>query len=254
MNIRGKHFLVLSFLLPIAACGAYFGPQAVFYLRVRQLAMPVWWSRAPVALMDTTASSAPGTELSYFGYKFEVPWVGVVNEAEEGRWAKVRFAGGQEVAFANPQLSQTDPLLEHAEQDPSVSQTVLRPIHAGSRYEHLEAVLTMTPSKIAPFLSRRDFNRSRAYLEAKGTYLEHSGATDIYHIESGSWKGFEVSGIEYNGRATIVLFDSADREFNISISGGNDPRARLTQADVNRVIQSFGVTTSKPVGVRQQQP
>jgi|ERR1700722_1429327 len=66
--------------LGIAAivCGAYlwfFGVQTFFIWETRRVARkePIVWI-TPVQLLDSSKSQAPGKQLSYFGYVFEVPW------------------------------------------------------------------------------------------------------------------------------------------------------------------------------------
>jgi len=168
--------------------------------------------------------------LSYFGYKFEVPWVDIVKEWRDtdGRRARVLFSTGQEVSFFDPAISQRDPL---------VAERI-----SGSKYDHLEAVLSSTVPGFSPFLSHQSFARQEDRVLTKGNMLEHSGATDIFRIQGLGYKGFEVSGISYNGRVDIALFDAADHQFLIGIRQMPGPPIKTTQLDINRVIQSFGPT------------
>jgi hypothetical protein len=238
--MRGIRLASLGLFLALAALTAYFGPQTVYYFKVRQLTMPPWWCRTPDELPNTKSSAAAGTVLSYFGYSFEAPWVGVEKESIEGRWASVKFIGGEVIVFTNPETSQEDPFVEYSRHEPDEFRGAFGANPPGSKFDHLEAILGMTPSKLSPFLSRGEFHRRRAYLEMKGTYLEHSGATDLYYVRTSVFKGFEINGIDYNGRANIILFDSADREFNITVSAGANPQFKPDQTQINRLIQTFG--------------
>jgi hypothetical protein len=110
-----------------------------------------------------------------------------------------------------------------------------------SVYERLKAILSMTPSGLWPIRSHENFARDFERWERKGALLEHSGATDIFNIETGPYKGFEISGISYNGRVSIILFDAADREFQIEISLRHGSPTNLTQPEINRLIQSFAL-------------
>jgi hypothetical protein len=111
-------------------------------------------------------------------------------------------------------------------------------IRSGSKYERLRAVLSMTPSRLRPFESRKNFARDYLYLLAKGDLLEHSGATALFAFQSASYRGFEIDAASYNGTVSVILFDAADRQFRIDLSQGRRG-ASLNQPEINRVIQSF---------------
>lgn len=216
-----------SAMIFAVACLAYFGSQTLAYLKMRRVTSPAWWLETPRPLTDTTALMVPGTTLSYFGCRLQVPWVGIEKEVNGEQWVRVFFKTGQDILFANPNFSQNDPLAGDG--------------HVGSKYEHLKAILSVTPSRLSPFRSHRNFARDQLYWERKGLLLEHSGATEIFSFETGAYRGFEVSGIPYNGQASIILFDAADQLLTIRVSGRRDPsgRLQLTQAEVNRIIQTL---------------
>jgi hypothetical protein len=216
---------------------AYFGPQTLAYFKMLRAMRQPWWSETPQPLADVRVSTAPGTTLSYFGYRFEAPWVGIEKEENEGRWSHVFFRTGQEILVTNPDYSQGD-VTDYGHTTPGSQIT-------GSKYEHLQTALSMTPSRLSPFRSHRNFARDQEYMEIKGLLLEHSGAVDIFSVQTQMGKGFEISGLSYNREASIILFDAADREFQIHISERHDSQSELEQADINRVIQSFAPTSSQ---------
>jgi hypothetical protein len=219
-----------------AICISYFGPQTRIYFDIRSISGPPWWYKAPQSLADTTVSTTPGTTLSYFGYKFEVPWVGIEKEINEGRWSNVFFESGKEIWFSDPEHLRGDPLLR----------TALGSDSPMSSYESLKTILAMTPSGLSPIRSHRNFARNFGYWERKAILLEHSGATEIFEIQTGLYKGFEISGIPYNGRVSILLFDTVGREFRLEISVKPGSHTILAQSEINRVIQSFGPAPATP--------
>ena len=149
---------------------------------------------------------------------------------DDERQAAIQFDTGQIVLFWDPVYSQSDSLSGQS----------------GSKYEHLESVLSVTHFGLSPFLSHKDFARQRNRFDAKGWMLEHSGATDIFSIETHDYKGFEVSGLAYNGRVAIGLFDAADHQFLIEIQQLPGLQIKTSQQDVNRLIQSFGPAQRQP--------
>ncbi len=212
-------------LLIVVPYAAYFGPQILTYRQIRRGAWQEWWPETPRPLSDTSVSTAPSTTLSYYGYKFEAPWVGIKKEENDPRWSRVFFNTGQDISLWNPDYSQRD-----------------------QSYQYLRTILSMTPSQLSPFRSHTNFARSWAYLESKGLLLEHNRATGIFNIQNEAHKGFEISEISTKGLAQIILFDTADRELILQVSGIRDTpdtRRKLSQAEVNRVIQSFTPDPSK---------
>lgn len=234
--------------LGVLGCGLYFGGQIKFCYEVRRITGPPALWASPRPLDGTAVSTAPGTMLSYFGYKFEAPWVGIEKETNEGRWVKVLFSSGQQVFFANPDYWQDDFLLLSAKWEPEAFRQGFGPHPTGSRYEHLKAALSMTPSRLSPFRSHRRFAQDRVYFATKGLWLGDNWAPiEIFAIQRPGYKGFETSGISHDGGIAITLFDIDDREFHLTVSRANTSGARLTQRDINRVLQSFGPTERKLV-------
>lgn len=227
-----RSIVIFGAVILLFAVTVYFGPQVRVYLAMLRYTPQEWWQGSPRPLTDMSLSQVPGKTLSYFGYRFEVPWTGVVREwtRDDGRQTVIQFDSGQIVLFWNPAYSQSDSL----------------PGHSGSKYDHLKSVLSVTHAGLSPFLSHQDFGRQRDRWMVKGTMLEHSGATDIFSLETHSYKGFEVSGLSYNGSVAIGLFDAADHQFLIEIRTLPGLPVKTSQKDVNRLIESFGSVQQQP--------
>jgi hypothetical protein len=227
------------FLLIAFSAVVYWGPQVTTYVHWRRMAWARWWIETPRPTDTTEASTAPGTKLSYFGYQFEVPWSEVEKVSNDGHSVNVQFRTGQYITFSNPNYFQQDIMSQAASEGPTKFQkTWIVVINDGSKYEHLSLALSMTPSKLRPFSSHEDFARDQLYLLTKGVLLEHSGATKLLAIQTTGFKGFEIDGASYSGNVEIILFDTADEEFQLEVSKGR-LGGKLTQAELNRIIQSF---------------
>jgi hypothetical protein len=118
---RWRAIIWFIFGLIILSLGIYFGPQTVTYCRLRPLVLrppdspPRGWNSLPRPLPDTTASAAEGSSLSYYGYRFEVPWKDVDTVRNEGRWVEVQFKTRQVVTFTNPDYLQQNPINIHGD-------------------------------------------------------------------------------------------------------------------------------------------
>ncbi len=239
--------------LIVLCSGAYFGPQTVSYCRLRSTVFrppgssPRGWSSAPRPLDDTIASTAKGSVLSYYGYRFEVPWDEIDKAWDGERTVQIRFKTGQVIRFNNPQYFQDNPISSHAAQDDGDYFT--QAFGTGIRelkYDQFKAIASTTPSQWSPFRSHREFARVRILLGIKGVWFEHNpAAPDIFSFETNDYRGFELSGLSHDWQNVMVnLFDKTDRWFQISVLGDVRSGARVTQPEINRIIQSFGPTSS----------
>jgi hypothetical protein len=88
--------------------GAYFVPQTITYYQLRPMLLrpiddpPRGWSSLPQPITDTTASTADGTTISYYGLEFEVPWQGIEKQRNERCTCETIFKSGQVVRLINP--------------------------------------------------------------------------------------------------------------------------------------------------------
>jgi hypothetical protein len=243
-------FAGCTIALLILAAGIYFGPQTLTYWRLRPDVTrpcdqpPRGWCSVPRPLEPTATSAAQGSVLSYYGYKFEIPWKDRDKEVNDGQWIEITFKTGQSVRFLNPALFQYNPISGHISQ--GLKET-FGPVISESKYQQFKEVVSVTPSQWSPFRSRNEFARVRGLLEIKGLWFEHSPvAPDIYSFETNSFQGFEISGLSHDWQEVgLNLFDSTDRWFRVNIVGNAQSGVRFTQSEVDLVIQSFGPVASK---------
>lgn len=210
-----RRLLLLSVSSLALAVIAYFGPQTLTWRQASKIEGPLGMSATPRVLTDTSFSAAPGTALAHFGITFEVPWTGVQSEVREQRRVELHFKSGQRVSVSNPDFDL-----------------------ARADYDATYATLAMTPSRLSPFQSRKDFAQHYLKLARKAQWLEHAGLVDIFEIENESIRGFEISSIRSGqNRAELVMFDGHGRRVILHLF--TDGSTSLTQADVNRVIRTL---------------
>ncbi|HMJ20264.1 MAG TPA: hypothetical protein VK513_00100 [Terriglobales bacterium] len=86
-------------------------------------------------------------------------------------------------------------------------------------------------------------------MRIKGLWFEHGkAAADIFSFETDTYRGFEISGLSHDWpNVALDLFDKTGRHwFAITIDGDARSGVRLTQPEINRVIQSFRTAPSLP--------
>lgn len=251
-------FLWCALALVVVVLCVYFGPQAVTYWRLRPATLrsadisPRGWSSIPRALTDATVARSDGTLVSYYGYTFEVPWKEIDRERNEGRWVEVHFRKGQTLTFYNPEFFDWDPINSYVgRMEPIMGHDYFRVAFGTgvnkSKYEQFQSVVSTTPSQFSPFRSHKEFARVLTLLEIKGLWFEHNVATpDIFSFDTTDYRGFELSGLSHDWqRAVLDLFDKSDHHsFAIRIEVDSRSGEKLTQSEINRVIQTFRTTSA----------
>jgi hypothetical protein len=125
----------------------------------------------PQQLPDYTASDAPGTTLSYFGYSFEVPWNASFKQKAFGKGGLVQleFESGQSVTFILP--ANQSGLLTEVVQDKSLHMENLElafgDLMKRSPYDQYAALLNTTPLSIRAFGPRAEAVRGATLLTIK---------------------------------------------------------------------------------------
>ena len=223
----------------------YFGPQTITYVRLRPAILrpadspPRGWSSVPVPLHETTASTVEGSTISLYGHQFEAPWKEIEGE-EQGE--RIRFKPGQIITFYNPELTAVDPInaqIVHITRAEFETTFGAGPFQ--SKYDQFNAILSARPSEWSPFRTHRNFARFQTLLEIKGLWFEHNVvAPEIFSFETTNYRGFELSGLSHDWQnVTLNLFDVRDRRFVMNIKGDSRSGVKITQPEINRIIQSF---------------
>jgi hypothetical protein len=95
---------------------------------------------------------------------------------------------------------------------------------------------------LSPFRSHTEFAGVWILLEIKGLWFEHNtAAQDTFSFEAKDYRGFAFSRLSHDSQnVTVNLCDAADHWFQIKIQGDDRLGVRVTQPELNRIIQSFG--------------
>jgi hypothetical protein len=210
---------------------AYFGRQIHTYLKLRETlvrvpAFPRGLDVVPRPLVNTDVSGAQGETLTDYGYQFDVPWKGLLktNNPLEDDWVQFDLGGGVTIEFSSP---------DYFKQEPGDDK---------SKYNQYRDTISIKRSELWPFCSHATFTRDMALLNRKGAWLEHNPVpADIFSFQTPQYKGFEISGLSRGWEfVTLNLFDSDNHRFEMMISVDRRYETKLSQPEINRIIQSFG--------------
>jgi hypothetical protein len=203
----------------------------------------------PIPLPDTSISATPGQIVRFFGYQFEVPWQEPVSVKNPGDYLALAYSPSDKrsVGFFNPAHNSAlvaevrDNLKSHGV-NPQAANDFL---NAQSDYDLDRSILFSTPDQLSLVFPRRKEVFVAARLMIKHI-RERESETGMYLFEIGNLHGFQFGNPE---RADMIHVDAYDDqglkfEFIIGIKHGSAPR--LTQAEINRVLQTLQPTSPLP--------
>lgn len=229
--------------------GELLGPQTTFYIMAHYLAYKdSTVNIVPRPLTGNTVSQSPGTTLSYYGNTFEVPWRSIVVQKVVSKIALVEFASGQSVMVWAPMGRRG--ILNDAVDDKQMGEDWGRALGSAdlmrTPYDQKSAVLNVTTSDLKFLDPPRDSLRT-FYLLLFKELGEIESSTGIYTFQSGAARGFQLGNPAKTWRTRLDFFDSTGNSLGEIVCWlGKDASARGTQAEINRIIQTFHPIASTP--------
>ena len=200
----------------------------------------------PEPLVDLASTKAPGTTLSYFGNSFEVPWKDTKIEKSPSNIAVVKFASGQVVMIWAP-TGKTG-LLDEIANDKEMGSPAMRAMFAedikAGPYEQESALLSVSSTQVHFFDPPRVSARHAFLLFFKAIAAPSEMITGIYSYQTSAVRGFQFGNPAASPHSSLEVYDLAGNSLGEVICFfGKSTSARGTQADINRIIQTFHVVT-----------
>jgi hypothetical protein len=249
---------LLGLGIAVALFGVYgwlFGFQTVSALVVRYECRKLPdTAKTPIALEDLSISTVPHKKVTYFGYEFESPWDDV-DESKDKTTAQIHvgaFLSGNAFWFSTfPPKSFVNEVMETFKLGPQGFRQLYGDAAFESDYGFNKIMLQMTPSKITPFVSRRQAVTGQMLLLIKGISIPRA-ESGIFSIQTQEFQGFQfespqnrpfkISDYLYSdeGGVDVTFFQKV---------GGSAPS--ISQAEINRVIQSIHKVPPQTVASNQ---
>jgi hypothetical protein len=245
-------FLVVRFIAPIAL-SFYAARKALPVARI-----------VPTELQDHSISQARGMQLSYVGYEFAVPWDDL-DESKTQLYPKdkptktravLAFRSGLRLMVTViPPREMANGLttgdLGLGKMPPQAVDLLFGQGAAASDYSFVNNVYEFTPDKMHHWsLSDRLHYRETILLTVKSVMPSASAESGIFRVQNGDYKGFQQGNPAQHPRGVVVTLysESGGVEF---IFSDHDYRnfARVTQPEINRIIQSLHKAAPEPVAV-----
>src|SRR5579864_8369336 len=246
----------------ILAGGYWIAPIALSFYAANRV--PATARIVPTDLQDHSVSQAPGMRLSYLGYDFEVPWSDLDN-ARTTLYPKDRtdktevvlafHSGLRLVVTAVPAREFVHAFSPDFTMSPKQIDAVYGEGSATSDYAFASHVYNFSPDKVHYWsLKSEDHYRDDTMLNMKSILPAESAATGIFRIQNGSYKGFQQGNPKIRQDNLLVSLYSDDGSVQIKFSQkAYRNSAGVTQAEINRIIQSLQHKAEDPNAIAQSE-
>src|ERR1700735_194561 len=231
----------------------FFGIQTFFVFETRKWGREVPIVKSvPIELQDSSVSKDQGEKLSFVGVEFEIPWDDVDETKTRivGSWALIHFRSGNSILLCvNPPKGFMNALFHgKAPVTPELFTSLYGSDVLRSDYELKKAIFGTTPTEVTLLTPS---NRAAGLFSVIMIKAIMPPTTDwaIYNIRNKSLMGFQLGDpIRRPTKMSLELY-GGDVEMEINIEQNKTgPIPAITQADINRIIQSArSVANAQPV-------
>ena len=232
-----------------------FGVQTASALMVRyQFRKLPDVAKIPVPLSDLSVSGVPHRTASYFGYEFELPWDDL-DEAKDKTVGTIHvgaFHSGNAFWFSTfPPRDFVNEVMKTGNLGPQDLKQLYGEEALESDYAFHKKMLELTPSEITPFISQRQAISGQVLLVIKAICMPKAGS-GIFSIQTRDFKGFQFENPQARpSRITVELFSNDGGIDVIFMQKAGGPR--VSQAEINRVVQSVHRTSLQTASIAASQ-
>jgi len=224
----------------------FFGVQTFFYLQTRKIGhqIPIVKS-IPVELDDLSVSKVQGKKLSFLGAEFEIPWSDIDKQKTRvaGNWLVIYFRSGNSIIVC---VGPPDGFIRNISRDkapdPELFARMYGPEVLRSDYALHKAIFETTPSQITLLTPA---NRAAGLFSVILIKAIMPATTDwsIFNVRSKDFKGFQLGNPVRRPKKMCLELYAEDLEVEINFfQNESGPTRGITQAEVNRIIQSVHKT------------
>lgn len=253
--------ILISVGVAVVILGTYvclFGVQTEFALlwRYKSRSLPQI-TKTPVPLRDLSVSSISHADASFCGYEFELPWEGVDEKKSRTITDTVHIqltvfhSGNAFWVSCLPPKDVMNGFMKSTKVDAGALEQIYGEEATRSDYSFHQAIFSVTPSELMPFMPRREAARDGTLLLLKAIIVPDV-ATGLFSVQAGDFRGFQFGDPDkVPPRIRDDLFaDDGGIEIMFFINTkGSVPK--ISQPEINRVLQSLHkVSELKPASLR----
>jgi hypothetical protein len=199
-------------------------------------------AKTPVPLPDSSVSTVQHRTVSYFGYAFELPWDDVDEQKDKtvGTIHVSYFHSGNAFWFSTfPPKNFVNELIKMGKLNPQEFSQLYGDESLESDYAFHKKMLSLTPSEITPFISRKQAVGGQVLLLIKAISMPKA-SSGIFSLQAPGFQGFQFENPQtHPPRITEELY-SNEGGIDLMFLQKMDGRApTISQGEINRVIRSI---------------
>lgn len=230
-------------MVSVAVYLYFFGVQGFYTWQAHRVGQRQPYVRLkPVELSDSSISHSSGTTLAYFGYEFEVPWTDVDQQktrALSDSKAIIVFSSGNVVSFwAGPPNGLISTLSSMGGFDSRSLAQVIGIESTQSDYALQRAILRTAPEDFSLFMPKNRAIQLKTLLMIKVLTASPVAESVVYSLHTREFEGFQYGRPLDSAKAFRAELFAADGHMDILFGQKRDGSTIISQADVNRVVQS----------------
>ena len=241
-KLKSRLLWLGAFIFVSAVYVWFFGPQTFFALQTRKIArqIPVV-NNVPSELEDLSVTLSKGEKLSFQGAEFDIPW----DDVDEGKTKTVRNCAFISLRSSNSLILCVGPadmfmsnMFRNKEAEPELFTRTYGPQVLRSDYSLMKAIYETSPRNITLFTPAREAAGLASVMVIKAL-VPPMGDSEIYNIRSEQFQGFQLGSPARRPVKMCLQLYAEDVEFEINLEQNKTgPSPSITQADLNRIIQT----------------
>lgn len=244
--------ILLVLAIATLSCVVYlwfFGVATMFALEARYIGWktPIV-KRIPTELSDQSITQVPGRRLTYFGYEFEVTWeMDQAKSKQVGEMQLVAFRSGNTLLVSRIAPKEfVNSFLSTGNGDAAGLKALYGEDILQSDYLLKQRILGVTPDEVGLFTPRKQAVGSAMLLIMKGIMMPFGAESGIYRIRTRDFRGFQFGDPRSRPRSIDLEIYNQDGGLGFIFSQRpNTSEPAITQAQINRVIQSLRKSTNQ---------
>lgn len=227
----------------------FFGVATMFALEAKYIAWKTpLVKRIPTELPDQSIAQVPGRKLTYFGYDFEIPWeIDNAKSRQAGEMQLVALRSGNTLLVSRMAPREfVNSFLSTGKADSASLKALYGEDILQSDYLLKQRILEVTPDEVGLFTPRKQAVGSAMLLIVKGIMMPFGADSGIYRIRTGAFQGFQFGDPRSRPRSLDLEIYNEDGGLGfIFTQRDNSSEPPITQAQINRVIQSLRKLTNQ---------
>jgi hypothetical protein len=239
-NWKGLKLIAVIAFLSVGVFLWFFWFQSAMLLETRWAYRNIAVASAiPVPLGDLRVAKGEGSTLSSFGYEFQTPWQDVdTPNITRKNMTLIPFRSGLEILVGHGSThSLVDAVMESSKIDPNYLRAAYGDRAAHSDYEFLKLALNATPGSIRILDSKKDVAQRSTLVLIKALVVP--GDSGIFEVQSNEFRGFQYGDPSKHPKRVAVALYSPDGGIEFSFSTRDMKPLAISQADINRIIQTL---------------